>query len=159
MTDPKVFAEKVHNLWQQNKFDEAALAVAELMQTSLSNSFENFSKDVHIWARSKGWWDDREIAIKAMMSAGLTRERATTMVANEILALVHTEVSEMVEALRHGNPTDDKVPIPGLSAEGADTIIRIADLNYWLGAQIGPALVTKHNYNWTRSHKHGGKVC
>lgn len=43
------------------------------------------------------------------------------------IALIHSEVSEMLEAYRT-DAADDKIPFPGIVAEGGDAIIRIADL-------------------------------
>lgn len=75
------------------------------------------------------------------------------------LALIHSEVSECLEALRHANPLDDHIPtFTGAEAELADVIIRIMDLaetNQWM---VCEALVAKMQYNTKRSYKHGNKV-
>jgi NTP pyrophosphatase (non-canonical NTP hydrolase) len=75
------------------------------------------------------------------------------------LALIHSEVSECLEALRHGNPLDDHIPeFTGAEAELADVIIRIMDMaetNQWL---VCEAIVAKMKYNATRPFKHGNKV-
>ena len=67
-----------------------------------------------------------------------------------ILALVHTEVSEAVEAFRH----DDK---ENFIEELADVIIRVLDCAGGLGMDIDAAVRAKLEKNKTRGFRHGGK--
>jgi NTP pyrophosphatase (non-canonical NTP hydrolase) len=67
-----------------------------------------------------------------------------------ILALVHTEVSEAVEAFRH----DDK---ENFIEELADVIIRVLDCAGGLGMDIDAAICAKLEKNKTRGFRHGGK--
>ncbi|MCC6454475.1 MAG: hypothetical protein IT328_05990 [Caldilineaceae bacterium] len=75
---------------------------------------------------------------------------------SEALMLIVTEIAEACEAIRHGNPPDDKIPeFSGLDAELSDAILRIMDLAQGRGLRVAEALVAKMAYNKTRAHKHG----
>jgi NTP pyrophosphatase (non-canonical NTP hydrolase) len=76
----------------------------------------------------------------------------------QTIALIHSEVSEVLEAVRHGNPPDDKIPeFSGAEAELADTIIRCLDMGHQRGWRVPEAIIAKMAFNKTRSTMHGGK--
>lgn len=103
-------------------------------------AFHHFAKMVHENAKSKGWWYD------------LNRNDG------ELICLIHAELSEALEALRHGNPPDDHIPeFKGTEAELADVIIRIMDYGTARGLRIPEAIIAKMKYNKNRPYKHGGK--
>ena len=74
----------------------------------------------------------------------------------EKIALMHSELSEALEADRKDIEADDKVPeFSGLEAELADTVIRILDFAGHHELRLGEAIIAKTLYNLTRPPKHG----
>lgn len=83
-------------------------------------------------AKSKGWHDEE-------------RETGT------LLALIHSEVSEALEADRKGDTEN-------FAEELADVCIRVFDLCGANGIDLESAILNKMERNKTRSYKHGGKA-
>lgn len=77
----------------------------------------------------------------------------------ELIALMHSELSEAIEAMRHGNPPSDHIPeFTGVEEELADVIIRVLDLCQAREYRIEEAIIAKLACNATRGFKHGGKL-
>jgi hypothetical protein len=104
---------------------------------------------VELWS-----WVESNIYRINRLKGWLTKERRD----GELIALIHSEVSEALEGLRHGNPASDKIPeVSQAEEELADAIIRIMDIGYNKKWNIPKALFLKLEYNKTRPYRHGGK--
>lgn len=82
----------------------------------------------------------------------------------EMCSLLHSEISEALEAFREhlpinftGDPETDK-PV-GIASEFADLFIRLCHYCSRLGIDLESATIQKLRYNVTRPHRHGGKAC
>lgn len=73
----------------------------------------------------------------------------------EMIALMHSELSEMLEGIRDPGPDPHCPEFSKEEIEMADLLIRMAD--YWagFGLRIGEALYAKFHYNASRPRKHG----
>lgn len=92
---------------------------------------------VHANAKAKGFWD-------------------RTYQIPERLCEIHGEVSEVLEAAKHGNPESEK--IPGFSQceeKLADVVIRIMNLAAGMKWCVAAAIVAKIRHNATRERLHG----
>lgn len=102
-------------------------------------SLTTLANDIHMTAKEKGFWAT-EVDVDFILSK---------------LALVHSEVSETLEAVRKEQGERKIVE------EMADTIIRILDLydgmkeHGWVDADFDEVMEEKMRYNTTRPQKHG----
>ena len=125
-------------------------ADAERIQTDLRNvvkhypeeafieSFREMVEAAHLNACNKGFWDGGQRNF------------------GEAIGLMHSELSEALDADRNGNPPDDKIPeFNGVTAEFADTVIRIMDWAGSVNMPLGEAIVAKMLMNSNRERKHG----
>lgn len=109
----------------------------------------------HELAFRSGWWQDLKTG------EDLRGKRNVP----EMLCLIHSEISEAMEAHRKGLMDDKLRARKGLEVELADAIIRILDLGPGMGLDIPGAVVEKLIYNAGRAdHKienrkaEGGKL-
>lgn len=115
--------------------ERKAMTLRELMEESYRTACD------------KGWWDsgDRNLG--------------------ELIALMHTELSEAFEEVRHGHTpqeiyfrdTDVGSKPEGVPVELADLLIRVFDFCEHYHVPLEEALEKKLAYNRLRPHRHGGK--
>lgn len=123
-------------------YANAAQAIREMMMISHGGSY------------MAGWWHDK--------STGELLDQAYQVPIK--IALIHSEVSEAMEADRKGE-MDDKLPErPGIEVELADCLHRIFDLAGALDLDLAGAYCEKSGFNATRAdhkvenRKAGGKA-
>lgn len=112
---------------------------------------DSMVREVRELNRDKGWYEeDRSVG--------------------DMVALLHAEVSEMLEAYREGKFADQTVLTQkndgkpavlkpeGFKVEAADVFIRLLDMCARYDIDLWAEFRKKMEYNWTRPYKHGGKT-
>lgn len=116
--------------------------IDEYVLTKLQN-------EIHSSNLQAGWWTDLATGTDLAEEARSNSRLGKALVA-EKLCLIHSEVSEAMEASRK-NLMDDKLPHRlGVEVELADAVIRIFDLAGALHLDIGGAIEEKRAYNLSR---------
>lgn len=103
----------------------------------------------HLSAVQGGWWNDLHTGEDMRGKRNVP----------ELLCLIHSEISEAMEAHRKGK-MDDKLPHrSGLEVELADAVIRIFDLAGGFDLDLGSAIAEKLAFNAKRAdHKRENRM-
>lgn len=112
------------------------------LENEAHNGIEALQQLAHETAKNAGWYTDPATGEKVERNFG------------EVVALMHSELSEALEHDRKGSK-DDKLPWrDGREVEFADCILRILDTAAALNLDVAGALIEKNRYNRQRSdHK------
>jgi hypothetical protein len=111
-------------------------------ETSAYLGIRHAAKLAHATSVNAGWYTDPKTGKPVVRNFG------------EVVALMHSELSEALEADRKGL-MDDKLPHrDGREVEFADCIIRILDTAEALGLDVAGAIIEKNRFNMARAdHK------
>ena len=120
----------VYSYKNREKMKELEARIYDLEATNINIDF--LADEVHNVSKSKGFYDNPRSIV-------------------ESLALIHSEVSEAVEAIRNDDETNFR-------EELADIIIRTLDLSAYTKIDIGHEILKKIRKNKSRPHMHGGKA-
>jgi NTP pyrophosphatase (non-canonical NTP hydrolase) len=118
----------------------------------LRNAIQAAQASCHNVAQAAGWWTDLKTG--ADLRCDYRRTLATSAPPGrnigELLALIHSEISEAMEGARKGL-MDDKLPHrPMLEVELADALIRICDMAGGMGLDLAGAVTEKLEFNARR---------
>lgn len=119
--------------------EEAKLIVSdwsdEFVIFRVQNTINNVSRYCHASSVIPGWWDNPRNA-------------------GELIALIHSEISEALEGIRKDAQDDHLPEFKSVEVEFADALIRIFDYAGAANLRLGEAFVAKLAYNAQRAdHK------
>lgn len=104
---------------------------------------------VHRKSREAGWWEELK-EVQSHLPEHLHKTVEGWFLATKI-ALIHSEVSEMLEGIRKGKADDHLPHRSATEVEGSDVSIRLSDLAGYLMLDLEGAATEKLEYNQVRA--------
>lgn len=119
-------------------------------------SFKAIQSAAYTINRENGWWNQRLLTLATLRDKGVDH---TPNLAIELIGLMHTELSEAVEAARkHRKQSwDDAKTKDTMVRELAGTVVRIMDMSEFFGLPLAEAILEEIKANAERGYMHGGK--
>lgn len=139
--------------------DQAKVLGTEQLTKDFLSLFKHIQKRAHRTSQDHGFWDlladiDRKVG-DGSISPTMSIELCAAVKAQKI-ALAHSELSELLEAVRWPSRPCEKVPsITAMEEECADLLIRLMDFCQEYHVRLGLATLLKMEFNAGRPHKHG----
>ena len=114
-----------------------------------TQTLATWCREAHRLAIGKGFWGD---------NPSLAAEDPVQLIAK--IALMHSELSELLEAVREDPKAacGKSIGLTREEEEVADLFIRLADYCEARGIDLGWAASMKHEYNKGREHLHGKRL-
>ncbi len=107
----------------------------------LGVGLKTLSEGISKWCRHQGFWPE-------VVGSWEFQAEQQKLKKSEKIALIHSEVSETLEAIRNGDTANER-------EELADVAIRLLDYCGHYGIDLGAAIEAKMVRNYQRPFKHG----
>lgn len=115
------------------------------MGTYINMNIQSFQKNVYQVAVDHGFWEQDQIPLATKKA--------------EKIALMHSELSEALEAVRKPGKQDKYCPeFFNEAVEFADLFIRLLDYCEHYGIPLEDAAKAKNEFNKNRPYKHGKTI-
>jgi NTP pyrophosphatase (non-canonical NTP hydrolase) len=130
-----VETEKKEKAEAQSQASRERSAFLEVSSAAFIASFDTVAKLINSHMHAQGFWESDNTGEK--------------------IALMHSELSEALEADRKNISESEHIPdFTGIEEELADTVIRILDFSAFHGLRLAEAVIAKSQFNLSREHKH-----
>lgn len=110
------------------------------LENAVTADWKKLSSDFFVWFEHQGFWVNAE---------GLA------LTTGEKIALMHSELSEALEADREGLQSNHIPGFLGIEEELADVIVRVFDFAGRHKLRLGEAFFAKMRMNVDRPYRHG----
>jgi NTP pyrophosphatase (non-canonical NTP hydrolase) len=116
--------------------------------TTTKTAFNALGDQIHDWARGQGFYDRERTVVRDSVTGDVEGRPVNPSLPAEKLCLIHSEVSETLEALRDGDRKAE-------AEEVADILIRVLDYAAWRRIDLDRVVADKMAKNAGRPRLHG----